>query len=137
MYQALDLADPTVSVLLADDDTVRELNARWRGIDEPTDVLSFPAHTPESLPENPGHLGDVVISIPCAERYTQSGDHRRRMALELNVDPDELSWSLVDEVSFLFVHGLLHLLGYDHTHLEEEARMRSAELRLWRILTSP
>lgn len=135
IYEALDLDDPTVSVLFTDDPTIRGLNARWRDVDEATDVLSFPAHAPENLSVEALHLGDVVISIPCAERYVERRDHRRRMADQLGVDTDELDWSLVDEVLFLFVHGLLHLLGYDHVQPDEEDRMRALELRLWRLMT--
>lgn len=135
LYADLALGDPTVSILLTDDPTIRDLNARWRDVDEATDVLSFPAHPPEHLPDEARHLGDIVISIPCAERYVQRRDHRRRMAEELGVDAEKLDWSLVDEVHFLFVHGLLHLLGYDHGEPDEEAEMRSLELRLWRLMT--
>ncbi len=135
MYEALKLDDPFVSVLLCGDENIRQLNERWRGVDEATDVLSFPAHSPQDMPEAPRHLGDIVISIPCAERYVESQDHQRRMASELGTSPENLNWNLIDEVSFLFVHGLLHLLGYDHDEPERESEMRSQELRLWRLMT--
>ncbi len=53
------------------------------------------------------------------------------MAEELGVVPDALEWSLDDEVHFLLLHGLLHLLGYDHGDAEEEAAMKAEERRLW------
>lgn len=127
--------DPTVSLLFCGDERIQQLNARWRELDEPTDVLSFPAHHPDALPEAPDHLGDIAISIPCAERLVASGDHRRRVATELDRDPESLDWSLDDEVAFLFVHGLLHLVGYDHADADERQTMRSMERRLWELTT--
>lgn len=135
IYRALELRDPHVSLLLTDDEAIRQLNEQWRGIDEATDVLSFPAHHPESIPDEPSHLGDIVISIPCATRLVDARDHGRRVAEELDVDAESLDWKLVDEVAFLFVHGLLHLLGYDHADADEEAQMRTMERRLWQLMT--
>lgn len=133
IFRALGLTDPTVSVLLTDDDEIRRLNRRWRDLDEPTDVLSFPAHPPEAIPEDPRHLGDIAISVPYAQRLVASGEHHRRVADELGVDPDELDWSIEDEVAFLFVHGLLHLVGYHHDDADSERTMRTMERRLWEL----
>lgn len=135
IYRMLELDDPAVSVLLADDATIERLNRRWRDVDEPTDVLSFPAHPSGSIPDEPEHLGDIIISIPTAEQYVTKQDHLQRIAGELEVDPDELDWTLVDELSFLFVHGLLHLMGYDHAETHQEAQMRTMERRLWQVMT--
>ena len=81
--------DPEISVVLCDDEFIRALNARYRGQDKPTDVLSFPQEDPEVL-------GDIVISLPTAARQANSA-----------------GWTLENEVALLCVHGLLHLLGYD------------------------
>ncbi len=130
----MDLTDPGVSLLLTDGQRIRQLNRQWRDVDSSTDVLSFPVHSPDALPDEPDHLGDIAISISDAERLAESKTHRARVAEELDVDPDSLQWTLSDEVSFLFVHGLLHLLGYDHARPEQESKMRAMEQRLWQLL---
>lgn len=135
VYRALALTDPTISVLFTDNEAIQDINARWRQIDEPTDVLSFPAHRADAIPDDPAHLGDIIISVPYAEGLVGSGEHTRRVAQELGQDPDTLQWALTDEVAFLFIHGLLHLLGYDHGNAEEEAQMRQMERRLWETMT--
>ncbi len=84
-----------VSVVFCDDPFIRDLNARYRGVDAATDVLSFPQEEPE--PGQTALLGDIVISLETVERRC-AGD---RAAMR-------------DEVRLLFVHGLLHLFGYDH-----------------------
>jgi probable rRNA maturation factor len=102
-----------LSLLLTDDAGIRPLNARWRDTDAATDVLSFP------LEEGP-MLGDVVISVETAARR-RDGDR----------------WRLEDELLFLLLHGVLHLLGHDH-HVEEERQaMEAAEQRLWTALGRP
>ena len=97
------LARAEVSILLADDATVRRLNARYRGQDRATDVLSFPAF--DCIPEAaPGHLapgpvplGDIVLALETTRaEATAAGT------------------PLSDHVSHLVIHGCLHLLGYDH-----------------------
>ena len=116
-----------VSVLVADDGLVRELNARHRGLDENTDVLSFSFARPGEyyggsgagfeplqdfvLPPRQDHgLGDVIISYPQASRQAAQADH--------TVD---------EELAVLLVHGILHLLGHDHGEPEEEAAMKRIE----------
>ena len=115
------------SVVVADDATLHDLNARFRGLDELTDVLSFgdasdpslsEEHAPEdgtvfpSPPDEQPSLGEVVLSYPLAVR--QADAH--------NVTVD-------DEVALLVVHGVLHLLGHDHAEPEEEAEMKALEVR--------
>ena len=129
-------AEVEVSVVLTDDATMSALNEAWREVNGPTDVLSFPLWEPEQIeampPQALGSLGDVIISLEYAERTLASGDHRRRVAEALgHEDPEALAWGLDDEVLFLFLHGLLHLLGHDHGEPREEARMRAEERRLW------
>ena len=105
-----------LSVLVTDDETVRALNREYAGEDAPTDVLSFSLREGEefaSPPEGPAPLGEVIISWPTAERQAVE----RGAAME-------------DELAHLLVHGVLHLLGYDHAEPEEEQRMRSQEEEL-------
>jgi len=99
-----------LSLLLTDDEGIRALNCAYRGQDKPTDVLSFPLWEGEPLPPL-GHtalpLGDIVISLERAAAQAQGFGH-----------------SAPREAIFLFVHGLLHVLGYDHElGPEEEQRM--------------
>jgi probable rRNA maturation factor len=102
-----------ISILVTDDDEVRTLNRQFLGIDEPTDVLSFPEDDSDGFPDTgePPYLGDIAIALPTAAR--QAG---------------EFGHSLDAEVAHLLVHGLLHLRGYDHTEsAEDEVRMRARE----------
>jgi len=105
-----------VSLLFVDDCRITELNREYRGKDCSTDVLSFAMRErTEEEPEleDPAGdclLGDVVISLETAER--QRG---------------EFGHSLDREVAYLFVHGILHLLGYDHEDVDDRGRMRSKE----------
>ncbi len=99
-----------LSVLLTDDAGIAPLNRDYRGKDAPTDVLSFP--------QDGALLGDVVISVETAA-------HR--------VDP-AAGWTLEDELVFLLVHGVLHLLGHDHHEPGERAVMEAAEQALWTAL---
>jgi len=138
--RTLDVAYPgqacQVSLALTDDDTVRALNRRYRGLDETTDVLSFAPDDPgpwegtESAPPNrgcqepfvlpPGEqelLGEVVVSYPQAERQARSVGH-----------PVER------EVALLVVHGLLHLLGHDHLEDDEKDAMKELEERILRLV---
>lgn len=82
--------DSEVSLVFCDDPFIHALNRDYRGKDKPTDVLSFPQEGESGL------LGDVVISVPTCERQAAAQGH-----------------SLEREVEWLFLHGLLHLLGYD------------------------
>jgi probable rRNA maturation factor len=116
------------SVLLTDDAEIHALNRDYRGIDAPTDVLSFALRESEDAAVMPHLLGDVVVSVETARRMLASGEHRARVSEELG---GELDWSLRDEVLFLCVHGFLHLVGHDHAEVEEEAEMRAAEKRLF------
>lgn len=101
------LTDRDIEVLLCDDATIRELNKEHREIDRATDVLSFPLEG--NLPGQP--LGSLVISL----------DHVTRKARELGHAPEE-------ELALLFIHGLLHLLGYDHENDDGEMRAEEAKL---------
>ena len=103
-----------VSVTFVDNEEIRDLNKKFRGIDKATDVLSFPLFDYEGESEEPpvdemlGMLGDIVLSLEQAD-----------------VQAKEYGHSFEREVAFLTVHSMLHLLGYDHeTGEEDEADMR-------------
>ncbi len=102
--------DAEVTVVITDDEEVAALNAQYRGVEGPTDVLSFAAQeeTPGfvSAPEIAAYLGDILIALPFTRRQAA-----------------ELGRPLRDELRLLAVHGTLHLLGYDHAEPEEEAAM--------------
>lgn len=108
-------------MLLTHDAQMRELNREYRGKNKPTNVLSFPGMDTDTLSvegyDGPGlpsvALGDVVISLETA------------MA-----EAEDAGKALVDHVSHLTVHGLLHLLGYDHEDDEEAATMEALEVRI-------
>ena len=109
---ASERAQGDITILITDDETVAELNQRYLGREGPTDVLSFPAIDPNAAhdfalpPGQPPYLGDILIALP----YT------RRQA-------ERLGRPLEDELALLVVHGVLHLLGYDHATPEEKAAM--------------
>ncbi|MBW1755173.1 MAG: rRNA maturation RNase YbeY [Deltaproteobacteria bacterium] len=108
MLESLDLADAELSILLCDDGTIRKLNRRYRKKNKATDVLAFPMQEGSGPAAQPGLLGDVVISLPTATR--QATEHDR---------------PIIQEVTFLLAHGLLHLLGYDHANRREEQDMKA------------
>ncbi len=97
----------SLTIALVPDARIRALNRRYRGKDAATDVLSFPAG-------EPGVLGDVVIAVGVARRQAQDAGH-----------------ALQTELRILALHGLLHLLGYDHEH--DDGRMARLERRLRRV----
>jgi probable rRNA maturation factor len=97
--------DSELSIILTNDKRLHELNLNYLRIDAPTDVLSFPAS--ETDPETGAlYIGDILISIPRAETQAEAAGHR-----------------LESEVQLLVVHGVLHLLGYDHAKADEKALM--------------
>ncbi len=108
------VTDPLeLSIVLTDDAGIQPLNAKWRSVDEATDVLAFP------MGEG-GVLGDVVISVETAARRS-----------------DGERWGLNDELVFLLIHGALHLLGHDHHEAAERAVMETAEQALWTAMGRP
>jgi probable rRNA maturation factor len=106
------LCSSELGVVVTDDETVRRLNREYAGEDHATDVLSFSLREGEEFaaPDEVARLGEVIISFPTAARQ----------AAEAGRAED-------DEVRHLLVHGILHLLGYDHLEPSEEAVMRSRE----------
>jgi probable rRNA maturation factor len=106
-----------LSVLIVDDARMQRLNARYRGIDRPTDVLAFAMREAPFAHLHPQVLGDVVISAETALRQARARQH-----------------SLAEELTHLLIHGTLHLLGYDHEVSPADARlMRAKERELWRL----
>ena len=110
----------SVAVLtLTGDEHLREYNRRYRGVDQPTDVLAFAAQEKprdqrfQAPPGTENWLGDIVISLPRARRQAREAKH-----------------SMDDEVRLLAVHGLLHLLGYDHGEPDDETQMDSMTKRI-------
>ena len=132
MLCLLDLADAELSVLLTDDEEIHDLNRVYRGVDRPTDVLSFSQLDGEPLPPTPGIplvLGDVVVSLDTAARQTLGGCLPRLWSA-LGDPTQGPPWSLVNEVTFLLLHGVLHLIGHDHEQPQQALEMESIEARL-------
>ncbi len=113
MIRVLDLKNKEISFVITNDKSIHELNRSYRGKNRPTDVLAFAMQEGEftSLAENV--LGDVIVSAETA----------RRQAEERKV-------TLLEEVTMLSAHGLLHLLGWDHQTRAEDVRMRAETERL-------
>lgn len=108
-------AEGGMAILLTDDETVADLNQRFRGKAGPTNVLSFPA------PDNrEGHLGDIALAYGvCAREATEQGK------------------SLAHHLQHLVAHGVLHLVGYDHQTETEAAEMEALERRILAGLDVP
>ena len=113
-----------VSVTFTDNEGIRELNKKFREMDKPTDVLSFPLLDFDGDCEEPpideliSNLGDIVISLERAKEQAEEFGH-----------------SFAREVAFLTVHSMLHLLGYDHEKGEEEDKeMRARQSEIMRIM---
>jgi probable rRNA maturation factor len=109
-----------VSLVFTDSESVQQLNRDYRGVDEPTDVLAFymlPQKGTDSSfalpPDGVTRLGEVIISYPQAVVQAREQGH----------SPER-------ELALLIIHGILHLLGYDHEELEEESKMREREREL-------
>jgi len=111
-----------VSLVFVDDAYIQGLNQQYRGVNSPTDVLSFAMREGEAIAgeEEEMILGDVVISLQTAERQAEEYSHTFRR-----------------EVAYLTVHGVLHLLGYDHQDEEERRAMRRKEEEVLSRLSPP
>jgi probable rRNA maturation factor len=108
--------DSGLTILLTDDAQLRQLNRQFLGIDEPTDVLSFPAgHLDPDT--NTTYLGDIILSYPRAADQAAAAGH-----------PVE------EELRLLVVHGVLHLLGYDHAEPEDQTEMWEAQDRILKLI---
>ena len=121
-----DLTDDTeIDVTIVDDEAIHEINREYRGIDRPTDVISFAldddledSDEPDLIDGPEEHLlGDIIISAETAQRQA-----------------DEFGHGLEREILYLGVHSLLHLLGYDHMEPEDKKIMRTKEEEALRVL---
>lgn len=103
-------SDASLSVVITDDDEIQSLNRQFRDIDAPTDVLSFADDAPTpafvDAPDEPPYLGDVILSFPRAQAQAAEQGH-----------------GVEQEMCLLVVHGILHLLGYDHAEPDGKAIM--------------
>jgi probable rRNA maturation factor len=100
------------AILLTDDAEMRALNKQWRGLDKPTDVLSFPRDAPE-IPGQPQYLGDIAVGYDTALR-----------------DAESMGRPFEAHMAHLLIHGFLHLLGYDHIEAEDAKVMEPLEVEL-------
>jgi len=101
----------SLSLLLTDNERMRQLNFDFRQVDSPTDVLSFPANIElPDVADHPHYLGDIAISVPYALNQAQMSGH-----------------TLAAELQLLAIHGVLHLLGYDHLDQDEKNKMWSLQ----------
>lgn len=108
LLQAVGRPEAELSILLVDDRAIRTLHHRWMGEDTATDVLSFPQGGPAA-----DLLGDIVISVETAARRSPG--------------------RIFEETLRCLIHGLLHLVGYDHVRLSDRRRMERESRRLQRI----
>lgn len=110
--------DGEVCVMFCDDATIHPLNRDWRGKDKPTDVLSFSQLEGEAIGD-PNLLGDVVISVETAARQAEERGH-----------------AVAHELRVLLVHGLLHLVGYDHEQDDDAVVMEALEKEILTALAA-
>ena len=113
---ALSTPPGEVSIVLTDDSAIRLLNREWRGIDQPTNVLSFPA----AQAGGAGFLGDIVIAYETLQRECD--------------DEDRL---FLHHLAHLAVHGFLHLVGYDHQTDSDAEKMEELESKIMRSMNMP
>lgn len=106
-----DLKNSSLTLLLANEQKLQTLNKQFMGIDEPTDVLSFPAG--EATPGTERYLGDIAICVPLAQRQANLA-----------------AYPLEVELQLLAVHATLHLLGHDHAESKERQAMWNAQSRV-------
>lgn len=117
-------AQVELGLVIATGERVRQLNRDYRGRDEPTDVLAFSAREEKGAgqipfvqpPDGVIHLGEVIIAYPQAERQAEEHHH-----------------SLKRELAILVIHGVLHLLGYEHDKADEGLQMRAREAELLKL----
>ena len=107
----------SVNVLISDNQFLRKLNNKYRGYDRATDVLAFPMH--ESVAGLEGHVGDIAISLEAARKQAQEARH-----------------SVNSELKLLVVHGILHLLGYDHEIEDDKKEMWAAQTSVLNKISS-
>jgi probable rRNA maturation factor len=114
-----DIGEVELTILLTDDDQTHQLNLEYLAVDAPTDVLAFPADyiDPDTKAR---YLGDVIISYERAVVQAQGAGH-----------------PLEQEIELLVVHGILHLLGHDHTDPDQKVKMWAAQSEILTRLGNP
>ena len=118
-----DVADAELAVMLTDDSGIRTLNSNWRGVDKPTNVLSFPALQPDGgrrEDDAPRMLGDIAIAYQTMRR-----------------EADDEQKPFDHHLSHLAVHGFLHLIGYDHENDADAEAMEALEQEILAQLGIP
>jgi probable rRNA maturation factor len=118
-----DVGDAELAVMLTDDPGIRTLNSNWRGINKPTNVLSFPALQPEGARkpgDAPRMLGDIAIAYETTRR-----------------EADAEGKPFEHHLSHLAIHGFLHLIGYDHENDADAEEMESLETEILQQLGIP
>ncbi len=106
----------SIAITITDNDTMAQLNHQYRGINTPTDVLSFENSSDPDFPllnEDDGYLGDIIIAYPVAQAQATANEH-----------------SAIAEIILLVVHGTLHLLGFDHASPAQKEAMWAAQLQI-------
>jgi probable rRNA maturation factor len=117
------VANAELAIMLTDDSGIRTLNSNWRGIDQPTNVLSFPAlqpPAPQKAGAAPRMLGDIAIAYETMRR-----------------EADQDGKPFDHHLSHLAVHGFLHLIGYDHTNDDDAEAMEALETQILAQLGIP
>lgn len=120
ILENLDCLDKELSLTFVDDDGIREINKKYLNRNYPTNVISFSMREGEFGEINPDVLGDIIISVETASRDAMQAGIR-----------------LEEELDYLIIHGILHILGYDHETSEADAkRMREKENELFFALNN-
>jgi probable rRNA maturation factor len=112
VLKLLDSSDSEISVLFVNDEEITEINRQYLNRNRPTNVIAFPMREGDFGEINPHILGDIIISVDTALR---------------DADKEDLSFD--DEIMYLIIHGLLHLLGYDHEKSQEDAKIMKEKER--------
>jgi probable rRNA maturation factor len=110
LKEVLSCSDQEISLLFVDNEQIRQMNRQYLNRNHPTNVISFPIREGDYSHVNPHLLGDIVISVEQALQDAASGD------LPFN-----------DEIDFLLIHGLLHLLGYNHEGADDKEALKMRE----------
>lgn len=116
IFKILCCKDKEISILFTDDDNIKKLNKEYLGRNKTTNVLSFSLHEGEYGDINPQVMGDIVISVDTAQKDARKGN-----------------FTFEQEIDFLLIHGILHLLGYNHenTSRKEANEMSKKEKELF------
>lgn len=119
ILKILDCADKEISLSFVDDENIKQLNKQYLGRDKATNVISFSLQEGEYSDINPQIMGDIIISVETAQRDAIKGN-----------------LTVTQELEFLIIHGILHLLGYNHenTTKKETNKMRQKEKELFNAI---